>query len=366
MITEALERSDALGRQDGAGQFGLGHEWQWYGETWGKAAAGRATVGTDGQEGGGGGGGPVLGLALPPWLLLPQACNYLPLPASPEAFWLHNLWRTLCKWALCKSSLSPRLLDSWTLINLPKPHVAVPSTPAQPPARSPNQEIHLQRQAWSNRSLIWMCGLSPTPLAGRRRRHFSQLTLLLPIQLQNKCLLPPPPRFISACFKNQKQLWGKLMQFLIIFKSFFYPILPYCKARGPIPSLPHLLKDALREGSGSCCFLNRTSKNLFRKALIVNLFLNVCFWPGKKPQEHLTQPPGFERQWNLSSVHTNDASRVTQQGMDSNPASLPPKLASFFLPTPSPTSLVSQTAQSKGAVPDSFVPAHFQVQNKAK
>lgn len=91
MITEALERSDALGRQDGAGQFGLGHEWQWYGETWGKAAAGRATVGTDGQEGGKWGGGPVLGLALPPWLLLPQACNYLPLPASPEAFWLHNL-----------------------------------------------------------------------------------------------------------------------------------------------------------------------------------------------------------------------------------------------------------------------------------
>lgn len=57
MITEALERSDALGRQDGAGQFGLGHEWQWYGETWGKAAAGRATVGTDGQEGGKWGGG---------------------------------------------------------------------------------------------------------------------------------------------------------------------------------------------------------------------------------------------------------------------------------------------------------------------
>lgn len=36
------------------------------------------------QTGREGGQGAVLGLALPPWLLLPQASNHLPLPASPK------------------------------------------------------------------------------------------------------------------------------------------------------------------------------------------------------------------------------------------------------------------------------------------
>lgn len=79
----------------------------------------------------------------------------------------------------------------------------LPSPLRQPsPHPAPPTKKSVFRSERSNRSLIWMCGLSPTPLARRRRRHFSRLTLQLLIQLQNKCLFspscPPPPRFISC------------------------------------------------------------------------------------------------------------------------------------------------------------------------
>ena len=142
--------------------------------------------------------------------------------------------------------------------------VAVPSTPAQPPSplpqpRNPSSEAnpvyslpHLDVRAVTH------------TLAGRRRRHFSQLTLLLPIQLQNKCLLCvcvyvflfSPSCFIFACFQSQKQLWGKLMQFLIIFKSFFSHLGPSSPPRpqsqgsqNPLPCLSPKMRSGKEQAS---------------------------------------------------------------------------------------------------------------------
>lgn len=160
----------------------------------------------------------------------------------------------------------------------------LPSPLHQPsPHPAPPTKKSIFRGKWSNRSLIWMCRLSHTPLAGRRRRHFSQLTLLLPIQLQNKCFFFffSPPALFFACFENQKQLWGKLLQFLIIFKSFFYhlasPSLLLLQSQNSIPSLlPHSEKDL---NEGCVAFEIRPARVYFtsisRKALFVNLLLHI-------------------------------------------------------------------------------------------
>lgn len=290
VISAGLEKSlTALGRLDGMGQFGAG-TWMAWGGLGGEAAAGWAVVGTD-RAARRQGGGPALGRALPPWLLPPQASNHhrppSHLPASPEAFWLHNLWRTLCKWALCKSSLFPCLLDSWTLINLPTPHVAVPSTPAQPPAHSPNQEIHLQRQAWSNRSLIWMCGLSPTPLTSARSRHFSQLTLLLPIQLQNK-------------------------------RHIFPLLLYFCLLREPEAALflpLSCLSQKMYSGKeqGSVVFEIRPSR-IYSARHWSWTYSSTYVFDLEKTSGASHPASWIQTQWNLGAVSTNDISRVTQQG----------------------------------------------------
>ena len=78
------------------------------------------------------------------------------------------------------------------------------------------------------------------------------------------------------------------------------------------------------------------------------------------------------RQWNLGSGSARDASRVTQQGWSHTqpprpPHPLPPSQG--WLPSPSPTQPNIPRVPSisvKGAALDSLVPAHFQVQNKAK
>lgn len=168
----------------------------------------------------------------------------------------------------------------------------LPSPLHQPnPHPTPPTKKSIFRGKQSNRSLIWMWRLSRAPLAGRRRRHFSQLTLLLPIQLQNKCVFSSPLLlYFCACFENQKQLWGKLLQFLIIFKSFFdhlaSPSPPPSQRQGPTPSLLPLSKDALRKGSGGSVVVEirpaRVSSAAFScKALFVTLLLNLGFGPRK-------------------------------------------------------------------------------------
>lgn len=124
----------------------------------------------------------------------------------------------------------------------------LPSPLHQPsPHPAPPTKKSIFRGKWSNRSLIWMCRLSHTPLAGRRRRHFSQLTLLLPIQLQNKCFF------------------------------FFSPLLLY-----------FLLASRIRNSSGESCYNFSLSSSLSSTTLHHPLF-SCCKVRTQYPLSCLTQ-----------------------------------------------------------------------------
>lgn len=111
------------------------------------------------------------------------------------------------------------------------------------------------------------------------------LFLLLSTPLHHHC-------FIFAGFQNQKPLWGKLMQSLIILKSFFChltpPSPPQCKLRDPVPALLPLPKDAPRKGSGRTVWEIRAARiysaaAALCKAFFMNLLLNACFNLEKTP-----------------------------------------------------------------------------------
>lgn len=117
----------------------------------------------------------------------------------------------------------------------------LPSPLHQPnPHPTPPTKKSIFRGKQSNRSLIWMWRLSRAPLAGRRRRHFSQLTLLLPIQLQNKCVFFSPLLLYFVLASRARSSSGESccnfsLSSSLSSTTLHHPLLPHHNARAQHP-----------------------------------------------------------------------------------------------------------------------------------
>ena len=155
-----------------------------------------------------------------------------------------------------------------------------------------------------------------------------------------------PSCFIFACFESQKQLWGKLMQFLIIFESFFSHLgsssPPRLQSQGfhnPLSCLSPKMRSAR---SRHLLFLKSDHQGFIPQGADGERVYPSRYVSEPERTSGAPQPASWiPRQWDLDSGSTRDDSRATSRGgVTPSPLAHPaprPHRKAGVVPLPHPT-----------------------------